>query len=95
MGASAWHCIESSLGLMHEVGVLRLPPAFGLAHAEITLTETGSVVTKSVDGGGRRVTASKAVMRSGRHFAQFTVVIELRRQHIAVTDMFFGVIQPG
>ena len=34
--------LESWLGLMHEVGVLRLPLAFGRAHASITLSENGA-----------------------------------------------------
>ena len=37
--------VESWLGLMHEVGVLRLPLAFGRAHADITLSENGAVAT--------------------------------------------------
>ena len=37
--------LESWLGLMHEVGVLRLPLAFGRAHASITLSENGAVAT--------------------------------------------------
>ena len=79
--------LESWLGLMHEVGVLRLPLAFGRAHALITLSENGAVATKSVGGGYYRTAANKVVMRSGRHFAQFTVVNG--------TWMMFGVIRAG
>ena len=64
--------LESWLGLMHEVGVLRLPLAFGRAHADFTLSENGAVATRG--GYDYRAAASKAVMRSGRHFAQFTLV---------------------
>ena len=78
--------LESWLGLMHEVGVLRLPLAFGRAHAEITLSENGAVATKSARR-RRRTAASKVVMRSGRHSAQFTVV--------EGGYLFFGVIRPG
>ena len=66
--------LESWLRLMHEVGVLRLPLAFGRAHAEITLSENGALATKNAMVARCRSAASKAVMRSGRHSAQFTVV---------------------
>ena len=79
------HWFESWLGLMHEVVVLRLPLAFGRAHATITLSENGAVATRS--RGGWRAAASTVVMRSGRHYAQFTVV--------AGDYMMFGVIRPG
>ena len=79
--------LESWLGLMHEVGVLRLPLAFGRAHAAITLSESGALATKSLDDYHYRTTASKVVMRSGRHFAQFTVM--------EGGYLFFGVIRPG
>ena len=79
--------LESWLGLMHEVGVLRLPLAFGRAHADITLSENGALATKSAGYGRYKTAASKVVMRSGRHFAQFTVVVGY--------DMYFGVIRPG
>ena len=79
--------LESWLGLMHEVGVLRLPLAFGRSHAGITLSENGAVATMSVDDWMTRAAASTAVMRSGRHFAQFTVVVG--------NNMMFGVIRPG
>ena len=83
----SYRTIESWLCLMHEVVVLRLPLAFGRAHADFTLSENGAVATKSVDSYQARAAASKVVMRSGRHFAQFTVV--------AGHSMFFGVIRPG
>ena len=49
--------LESWLGLMHEVEVLRLPLAFGRAHAAITLSENGAVATRgrgAAAGGPRR-----------------------------------------
>ena len=36
--------LESWLGLMHEVEVLRLPLVFGRAHGTITLSENGGAV---------------------------------------------------
>ena len=76
------------LGLMHEVEVLRLPLAFGRAHANITLFENGAVATRTTIGGmggsSYHSAASSIVMRSGRHFAQFTVQ--------RGTDMAFGVL---
>ena len=55
--------LESLLGLVHEVELLRLPPVFGRAHGSLTLSGGGAVAT----GGGDhrdRSAASKAV-RSG------------------------------
>ena len=87
--------LESWLGLMHEVGALRLPLAFGrhAAHADIKLTENGALATVDSASAGYNMTsflrsaASRVVMRSGRHFVQFTVV--------AGDDVLFGVIRPG
>ena len=70
---------------MHEVELLRVPLVFGRAHADLTLSEGGAVATKTVHGAWRAA-ASKVVMRSGRHFVQFTVEGEV---------MMFGVIRPG
>ena len=78
---------ESWLCLMDEVEVLGVPLSFGRAHADVTLSEDGNLATKSVYTGGYRTAASTAVMRSGRHFAQFTVV---QGDHT-----MFGVIRPG
>jgi hypothetical protein len=77
---------ESWLGLMWEVQVLRRGAAFGRSHAGITLSEGGSVATRSADDYYHRAVASKAVMRAGRHYIQFTVVSGY---------MLFGVIRPG
>ena len=77
--------VESWLCLMHEVGALRLPLAFGRAHASITLSENGALATKT--GGSWRTAASTAVMRSGRHYAKFTVVY--------CPYVYVGVIRPG
>ena len=79
--------VESWLGLMNEVGLLRVPLVFGRAHADFTLFENGVVATNSAVGGRWRTAANKVVMRSGRHFAHFTLV--------AGNIMTFGVIRPG
>ena len=79
--------LESWLCLMHEVGVLRLPLVFGRVHGSITLSENGAVAAKSGEDYSSRVAASKAVMRSGHHYAQFTIVVG--------GYMNFGVIRPG
>ena len=76
---------ESWLGLVHEVEVLQLPLAFARAHADITLSEDGAVATRG-DQGEFRAAKSRGAMRSGRHFAQFTVL----KGHI----LFFGAILP-
>ena len=76
--------LECWLSLMHEVEVLRLPLAFGRAHAHVTLSENGA---RRSAGGGFRFAASTAVMRSGRHFAQFTVA--------EGADIMLGAIRPG
>ena len=79
--------LESWLCLMQEVELLRVPLFFGRAHADMTLTEDGAVATRNHGNVGTfRTAASKVVMRSGRHFAQFTVV---------AARPFFGVIRPG
>ena len=73
---------------MQEVALLQVTLAFGRAHTDFTLSEAGggAVATRSGHGGWRTA-ASKVVMRSGLHFAQFTVV--------GGRDMMFGVIRPG
>jgi hypothetical protein len=68
------HGRESWLGLMWEVEALRRRSAvFGRSHRSITLSEGGSVATKG-DEYRQRNAASKAVMRAGCHYVQFTVV---------------------
>ena len=79
--------LESWLALMHEVAVLWVPLVFGRAHADFTLFENGAVATKTENDGRWRTAASAVVMRSGRHFAQFTV--------LGLHVKFFGVIRPG
>ena len=57
-GWVSYRTVESWLGLMHEVGVLRLPLAFGRAHGDVTLSENGewfaaqSIVLPRVAGRG-------------------------------------------
>ena len=95
-GWVSYRTTESWLGLMHEVGVLRLPLAFGRAHGDYTITENGALATKRTEGdGSSRAAASKAVMRSGRHFAQFTCVVGEGDYLSGDTGMNFGVIRPG
>eukprot|EP01046_Picozoa_sp_COSAG06_P086133 COSAG06_NODE_32759_length_500_cov_3.299252_1_plen_166_part_11 len=78
---------ESWLGLMWEVESLRRGAVFERSNGLITLSEGGSLATRNGHDGGLRTAASKAVMRAGRHYAQFTVV--------SGEFMFFGVIRPG
>jgi hypothetical protein len=77
---------ESWLGLMCEVESLRRGAVFGRSHELITLSEGGSVATRGGVDYSDRAAASKAVMRAGRHYAQFTA----ERGY-----MGFGVIWPG
>ena len=58
---------------MYEIEVLRRPLVFGRAHGSVTLSEGGVVATGGV-GGGWRSAASKVMMRSGRHYVQFTLL---------------------
>ena len=53
----------------------------------MTLSENGAVATKNVGGSGFQAAASKVIMRSGRHFVQFTL--------LAGRGMLFGVVWPG
>ena len=87
--------LESWLGLMREVALLRAPLLFGRAHGDdVTLSEGGALATNitilatmDVFNGTYRTAASTVVMRSGRHFARFTVV--------EGDALMFGVIRPG
>ena len=80
-------CRESWLGLMWEVESLRRGAAmFGRSHELITVSEGGSRAT--LNGISlRAAAASKAAMRAGQHYAQFTAM--------SGRLMFFGVIRPG
>ena len=80
---------ESWLGLMWEVESLRRGAVFGRSHEceLITLSEGGAQATRNGYNGVYRTAASKAVMRAGRHYVQFTVANG--------DGMFFGVIRPG
>jgi hypothetical protein len=79
---------ERWLGLMWEVEALRRGAVFGRSHEDITVSEGGSVATKAIEDGFARAAASKAAMRAGRHYAQFTAVS-------GGYLMCFGVIRPG
>ena len=78
----------SWLSLMYEVSLLRAPLAFGRAHANFTLSEGGAVASRTAaeSSDDYRAAASTVVMRSGCHFAQFTVLSGIAS---------FGVIRPG
>jgi hypothetical protein len=78
---------KSWLGLMWEVQSLRRGAVFGRSHEYITLSEGGSRATVHADGIGCTSAASKAVMRAGRHYVQFTVM--------SGNYILFGVIRPG
>ena len=86
---------ESWLCLMHEVGLLRVPPpvVFGRADADVTLSEGGAVVTRGAGEDSWRAAASTAVMRSEHHFAQFTVLSSGGNLYWA--HPMLGVIRPG
>ena len=79
---------ESWLCLMWEVEVLRRGAAFSRSHASITLSEGGSLATMNAST-CYHTAANKAVMRAGRHYAQFTVV------KVSNSSALFGVIRPG
>ena len=79
---------ENWLGLIWEVESLRRRGAvFGRSHEDITLSEGGLVATSNTNDETFWTAASKAVMRAGRHYAQFTMV--------RGTIVYFGVIRPG
>ena len=81
----------SWLGLILEVESLRRGAVFGPSHEGITVSAGGAVATvasNAIFSGQALLAASKAVMRAGRHYVQFTVVS-------VDDDMFFGVIRPG
>jgi hypothetical protein len=81
---------ERWLGLMWEVESLRRGAVFGRSSQEvITLSAGGAVATAATDHTNLHghAAASKAVMRAGRHYAQFTV---MRGRNTC-----FGVIRPG
>eukprot|EP01046_Picozoa_sp_COSAG06_P023006 COSAG06_NODE_1811_length_8317_cov_7.969944_5_plen_332_part_00 len=90
---------ESWLGLMWEVESLRRRGAvFGRSHEDITLSAGGSVATNSttdLTGYCRPTTASKVVMRAGRHYAQFTAMSVRRYGQVYAFANRFGVIRPG
>eukprot|EP01046_Picozoa_sp_COSAG06_P003943 COSAG06_NODE_158_length_21760_cov_36.036979_11_plen_327_part_00 len=90
---------ESWLGLMREVQALHRGAVFGRSHGLITLSEGGAQGTRSGHDGGHRTAASKAVMRAGRHYAQFTMVsgdwMFFGDDVTGTSTALFGVIRPG
>jgi hypothetical protein len=78
---------ESWLQLLHEVELLRRAAVFGRSHDSILLSEGGMRATLNPSDNSPHAAASKVTMRSGRHFAQFTLATGVR--------MLFGVIRPG
>jgi hypothetical protein len=77
---------ENWLGLMWEVESLRRGAVLGRSPEDITLSEGGTRATMGVNSAFNSA-ASKAVMRAGRHYLQFTAV--------KGSIMYFGVIRPG
>ena len=63
-----------------------MPLAFGRAHGDITLSDEGAVATIADGDDEYRAAASKAAMRSGRHYAHFTVIVA---EYVG-----FGMIRP-
>jgi hypothetical protein len=74
---------------MHEVETLRRAAVFGRSHETIAVSEGGALLTMEEEDGAYqyRTAASKAVMRAGRHYVQFT--------EMCGDIMYFGVIRPG
>jgi hypothetical protein len=74
---------------MHEVETLRRAAVFGRSHETIAVSEGGALLTVEEEDGAYeyRTAASKAVMRAGRHYVQFT--------EMCGDIMYFGVIRPG
>ena len=88
--------LESWLGLMHEVGLLRLPLAFARTHAEISLSENGAVATRGRTDYSWQIAGSTTVMRAGCHYAQFTLVDPgVSEDADEEGDVMVGVIRPG
>jgi hypothetical protein len=77
---------ESWLGLMWEVQALRRGAVFGRSHEWVTLSEGGALATFGGQSGSHRAAASNVVMRAGRHYVQFTVMMGFG---------FYGAIRPG
>jgi hypothetical protein len=72
----------------HEETTATEPTVFDRMSAKgMKLSERGARVTRTAKDSSWRTAASKAVMRAGRHYAQFTVMNGIA--------MFIGVIRPG
>jgi hypothetical protein len=78
--------------LAYELELAQLPLMFDRSDAMITVSEGGALATKTVAGvTGGSVASSRKIMRTGRHFAEFTVV-EPDGNALAGR---FGLIRPG
>ena len=93
------HRLGSWLGLVREVLLLRLPPAFDQARSSRRLH--GYVASAKVTwanvmrSGCFKVAASTRVMRSGRHSVQFTIMATGNAFTMPATGaFFFGVTRP-
>eukprot|EP01043_Picozoa_sp_COSAG02_P067994 COSAG02_NODE_11129_length_1786_cov_2.634262_1_plen_284_part_00 len=78
--------------LAYELELADLPLLFDRSDATITISEGGALATKTVEGvAGGAVASSRKIMRTGRHFAEFTVV---HPDGNALAGRF-GLIRPG
>jgi hypothetical protein len=83
---------ERWVQLAYELELAKLPLLFDRSDATITLSEGGALATKTVTGvTGGAVASSRKIMRTGRHFAEFTVV---HPDGNALAGRF-GLIRPG
>lgn len=82
---------QSWLAVAWELERLSMPLTFARSHAYITVKETGAVADLVETEGYRyRCAATDTVMRSGRHYAEFTLVTGQ-----GSPDNHFGVIRPN
>lgn len=88
-GWVSWCSSFTWLRKMREVEMLRDPAAFSQAAPSITLS-TGGSLARGNQSAGWRMAKSRVVMRSGRHFARFT----LHYGEMHSNQVFLGVIRP-
>lgn len=83
---------ERWVQLAYELELAQLPLTFDRSDATIAVSEGGALATKIVAGvTGGAVASSRKIMRTGRHFAEFTVV---QPDGNAFAGRF-GLIRPG